>query len=127
MRSNVSRVKPRLGMRRVEMLLKTLIENRRNQSQNLPYSNSALECELTRVRETWRKSRRQHDRFSVYSYLTAVYDLVMVWHAEDGATERANRALRLKGRQGGDHIDPFAAVIRCTSPRKKVDAKARSK
>jgi hypothetical protein len=80
-----------------------------------------------RVREIWRESRRRHDRFSIYQYWTAVFDLVMVWQAEDRAVERAKRALRLKGREGGDNVEPFAAVIRCTSSRKKVDAKARSK
>ena len=110
------------------MSLQTLNPNQRDQSQPLlPYPNDALEQDLTRVHEAWRESRRQHDRFSIYGYLTAVYDLVMVWQAENRATERANRSLRLKGREGGDHIEPFAAVIRCTSPRKKVDVKARSK
>ena len=93
----------------------------------LPYPNSALECDLIRVREAWRESQRQHDRFSVYQYLTAVFDLVAVWEKENRATDRAKRALLLKGRAGGDKIEPFAAVINCTSSRKKVDAKARSK
>jgi hypothetical protein len=35
--------------------------------------------------------------------------------------------LWLKRREAGDNIEPFAAVINCTSSRKKVDAKARSK
>ena len=103
-------------------------ENRRNQAQpQLPYTNTALECDLRRVRDTWRETRRRHDRFSVYQYLTAVFDVVAVWQKENQAVERAKRALWLKGRAGGDKIEPFAAVIRCTSSRKKVDAKARSK
>ena len=98
------------------------------QSQpQLSYSNDALRCDLSRVHEAWRESRRQHDRFSIYKYLTAVFDLVTVWEKENRAVERAKRALWLKGRAGGDKIEPFAAVIRCTSSRKKVDAKARSK
>jgi hypothetical protein len=79
------------------------------------------------VREAWRESRRQHDRYSIYKYLTAVFDLVTVWEKENRAIDRAKRALRLKGRAGGDKIEPFAAVINCTSSRKNVDAKARSK
>ena len=79
------------------------------------------------MHEAWRESRRQHDRFSVYQYLTAVFDLVAVWEKENRAVDRAKRALWLKGRAGGDKIEPFAAVIRCTSSRKKVDSKARSK
>jgi xanthine/CO dehydrogenase XdhC/CoxF family maturation factor len=110
------------------MSLQSLNENRRGQSEpRLPYSNDALRCDLSRVREAWRESRRQHDRFSIYQYLGAVFDLVMVWDAENRAIDRAKRALQLKGRKGGDKVEPFAAVINCTSSRKKVDAKARSK
>ncbi len=53
-----------------------------------------------RAREAWRESRRRHDRFSVYQYLGAVFDLVMVWDAENRAVDRATRALRLKGWKG---------------------------
>jgi hypothetical protein len=79
------------------------------------------------VHEVWRESRRHHDRYSVYKYLTAVFDLVTVWQKENRANDRAKRALRLKGRAGGDKIEPFAAIINCTSSQKSVDAKARSK
>jgi xanthine/CO dehydrogenase XdhC/CoxF family maturation factor len=110
------------------MSLQSLNENRRDQSQpNLPYSSDALRGDLIRVRDVWRESRRRHDRFSIYQYLGAVFDLVMVWEIENRATDRAKRALQLKGRKGGDKVEPFAAVINCTSSRKKVDAKARSK
>jgi hypothetical protein len=110
------------------MSLQSLNENRRGQSQpKLPYSNDALRCDLRRVHDAWRESRRRHDRFSVYQYLGEVFDLVMVWEKENRATDRAKRALQLKGRKGGDKVEPFAAVINCTSSRKKVDAKARSK
>ena len=107
------------------MSLTTLNPNRRNQAQpRLSYSNTALECDLRRVRDTWRESRRRHDRFAIYKYLTAVFDLVMVWEKENRAVERAKRALWLKRRAGGDKIEPFAAVIRCTSPRKRVRCKS---
>jgi hypothetical protein len=111
-----------------KMSLQSLNENRRDQSQpNLPYSSDALRGDLIRVRDVWRESRRQHDRFSIFSYLTAVFNLVMVWDAENRAVDRAKRALWLKRQESGDNIEPFAAVINCTSSRKKVDAKARSK
>ena len=109
-------------------LSQSLNANRCDRSQPLlPYSNDALRNDLIRVHDVWRESRRQHDRLSVYKYLTAVFDLVTVWEKENRAVERAKRALWLKIRAGGDKIEPFAAVIRCTSSRKKVDAKARSK
>jgi len=110
------------------MFIQTVTLNRHNQAQpQLPYPTSALHRDLTRVHDVWRESRRHHDRFSVYQYLTAVFDLVMVWEKENRATDRATRALRLTGREGGDKVEPFAAVIRCTSSRKKVNGKARSK
>jgi hypothetical protein len=110
------------------MLVPSVNANRRDRPQPLlSYSNDALKNDLIRVHEAWRESRRQHDRFSVYKYLSAVFDLVMVWQKENRAVDRAKRALWLKGRAGRDKIEPFASVIRCTSPRKKVDAKARSK
>ena len=110
------------------MLVPSLNPNRRNQAPpQLPYTNTALECDLKRVRDTWHESRRRHDRFSVYQYLTAVFDLVAVWQKENRAVDRAERALRIKGWKGGHNIEPFAAIICCTSSRKKVDPKARSK
>jgi len=109
------------------MSLQCLNQNRRDQSQpQLPYTNDALRCDLTRVRQAWRESRRLHDRFSIYKYLTAVYGLVLVWQTENRVIERASRALRLKGWKGVDYPEPFSAVIRCTSHRRKVDAKTRA-
>jgi hypothetical protein len=100
------------------------------ESQNrkpLPYGSGALCWDLIRLREVWRKARRKHDRFSIFKYLAAVYDLVGVWEKENRAVDRARRALRLKNRPSGKTIEPFAALIACTSSRKYVDGKARSK
>ncbi len=81
------------------MSLPTLKSNRRDQAYpRLPYPDSALQWDLRRVHAAWRKSRRVHDRLSIYKYLTAVFDLVMVWQKENRAVDRANRALRLRVR-----------------------------
>jgi len=56
-----------------------------------------------------------------------MFDTVIVWEKENQAIDRATRALRLKGRNYGIKVEPFAAVINCTSSRKVVDGKARSK
>jgi hypothetical protein len=110
------------------MLVQPSNRNKRPQDQpQLLYPTDALRRDLIRIRETWRESRRQHDRFSVYEYLGAVFDLVMVLEKEGHAVDRAKRALRVMGREGGDKIEPFAAVIKCTSSQKKVDPKLRSK
>lgn len=95
--------------------------------KKLPYSSDALRWDLFRLRDVWRESRRQHDRFSIFKYLSAVFDLVMVWKKENQAIGRATRALRLKHRACGNTIEPFAAIISCTSSRRVVDAKTRSK
>jgi hypothetical protein len=95
--------------------------------KHLPYRGDALHWDLIRLRDAWRASRQRHDRFSIFGYLAAVFDLVMVWEKENRAIDRARRALRLKRRAYGKTIEPFAALIACTSSRKVVDEKARSK
>ena len=95
--------------------------------KHLPYRGNALRWDLFRLRDAWRESRRQHDRFSIFKYLSVVFDLVMVWKKENQAIGRATRALRLKHRAYGNTIEPFAAIINCTTSRKVVDVKARSK
>ena len=59
--------------------------------------------------------------------MTASRYLVSVWKKENRDIERAKRALRLKNRAYGNTIESFAAIISCTSSRKVVDVKARSK
>ena len=69
--------------------------------------------------------RAQRD--AIYSYLTAVFDLVAWWAAEKRALERAQKALRLRHINPFENDEPFAAVIRCTADREKVDKRTRSK
>jgi hypothetical protein len=60
-------------------------------------------------------------------FTAAVFDLIGWWMAENRALERAQKALRLRHINPFDHEDPFAAVIRCTADREKVDKRTRSK
>ena len=112
---------------RLNTKMKYKPQTKHRNCKKLPYSGDALRCDLFRLREAWCESRRQHDRFSIFKYLSAVFDLVMVWKKEDQAIARATRALRLKHRAYGNIIEPFAAIISCTSSRRVVDVKARSK
>ena len=64
---------------------------------------------------------------AIYGYLTAVFDLVMWWAAEDRAISRARWTLRLQGVDLPTTDEPFAAIILCTADRKKVDKRTRSK
>jgi hypothetical protein len=93
----------------------------------VPYSREVLRQDLTRVRNAWEECQASRDRNAIYGYLSAVFDLVMWWAAEDRAISRARWALRLQ------HVDlpatdePFAAVILCTADHDKVDKRTRSK
>ena len=74
-----------------------------------------------------RRARPAGSRDAIYGYLTAVFNLVSWWTAEDRALERAHKALRLQRICPFDDEEPFAAVIRCTADPAKVDKRTRSK
>lgn len=93
----------------------------------IDYSLKALQRDVERVRCAWDEVRERRDRFAIYDYLTAVFDLVNWWAAEGQAQRRARHTLRLSGNYGMDAIEPFAAVILCTSDVQRVDGKTRSK
>ena len=92
----------------------------------VPYTTQALQQDLTRVRNAWDQCQSSRDRSAIYGYLSAVFDLVMWWAAEDRAISRARWALRLC-RLDLPNDEPFAAVILCTAYRQKVDKRTRSK
>jgi hypothetical protein len=94
---------------------------------DVPYTTQALREDLWRVRVAWDDCQAKRDRDAIYSYLTAVFNLVAWWAAENCALERARKALRLRCLEPSDHDEPFAAVIRCTSDLVKVDRRTRSK
>src|SRR6266446_6753194 len=93
----------------------------------VPYTTQALRQDLLRVRNAWEESQSSRDRNAIYGYLSAVFDLVMWWAAEDRAVSRAHRALWLQGADSPTTNEPFAAIIRCTSDPGKVDKRTRSK
>jgi hypothetical protein len=94
---------------------------------DVPYTTQALRQDLRRVQNAWGDCQTKRDRDAIYSYLTAVFDLVTWWAAEGAAVERARKALRLRCLEPSDHDEPFAAIIRCTSDPAKVDNRTRSK
>ena len=101
--------------------MKTSVRN------NIPYTDEGLKQDLLRVRNAWEDAQGSRDRDAIYTYLTAVFDLVAWWMAENRALERAQKALRLRHITPFDQEDPFAAVIRCTADPAKVDKRTRSK
>jgi hypothetical protein len=94
---------------------------------NVPYTNEALRQDLLRVRNAWDECQAHRERDAIYSYLTAVFDLVAWWKAEHHAVGRAHRALWLQGADSPTTNEPFAAIIRCTANLAKVDKRTRSK
>ena len=93
---------------------------------DVPYTTQALRQDLLRVRNAWDECQAHRERDAIYSYLTAVFDLVMWWAAEGRAISRARWALGLC-RLDLPNDEPFAAIIRCTSDPAKVDKRTRSK
>jgi hypothetical protein len=93
----------------------------------VPYSREALRQDLLRVRIAWEDCQASRARNAIYGYLSAVFELVMWWRAEDRAISRARWALRLQGLDLPTIDEPFAAVILCTAAREKVDKRTRSK
>ena len=75
----------------------------------------------------WETVQASRDRGAIYRYLTAVFEIVMVWAQEGKAVKRANRALYLRGYSSVREPEPFASIIRCTADRDKVDDRTRSK
>jgi hypothetical protein len=93
----------------------------------VPYTTQAVRQDLLRVRNAWDECQAHRERDAIYSYLTAVFDLVAWWAAENCALARARKALRLQRLELPTTDEPFAAIIRCTSDPGKVDKRTRSK
>ena len=93
----------------------------------IPYSTEALRQDLVRVRNAWAKCQRRRRRDAIYTYVSAVYELVTWWAAEGRDVERARRALWSRRLEVSEREDPFAAIIRCTTDPARVDMRTRSK
>ena len=93
---------------------------------DVPYTTKALKQDLLRLQNAWHDFQASRDRDAVYDYLSAVFELIAWWTAEDRALERARWALRLQNRPINCN-EPFAAIIRCTSDPRKVHKRTRSK
>src|SRR5438067_737126 len=91
----------------------------------VPYTTQALRQDLLRVRNAWDECQAHRERDAIYSYLTAVFDLVAWWAAEGRAVSRARWALRLQGMDVSTTEEPFAMVILSTADRQKVDKRTR--
>jgi hypothetical protein len=94
---------------------------------DVPYTTQALRQDLTRVRLAWEECQASRDRNAIYGYLSAAFDLVIWWAAENRAVSRARWALQLQCLDLPTTDEPFAMVIFCTADRQKVDKRTRSK
>jgi hypothetical protein len=91
------------------------------------FSSDAMRANLIRLQNEWEMAQASRDRGAIYRYLTAVFEIVMVWAREGKAVKRANRALHLRGYSSVREPEPFAAVILCATDRGEVDERTRSK
>ena len=119
--STMGRPKTTFSTRAFTMQTILLADNQRPKPEPIPYSTTALRQDLTRVRSAWAKCQRRRRRDAIYTYLSAVYDLVIWWAAEGRDVERARRALRTRLLVISEREDPFAAIIRCTADPVRVD------
>jgi hypothetical protein len=94
---------------------------------DIPYTDEALKQDLLRVKNAWDESQARRERDAIYIYLTAMFELVAWWSAENCALQCAQKALQLRRIIPSDHEEPFAAIIRCTADPAKVDKRTRSK
>jgi hypothetical protein len=60
------------------------------------YTTQAMSQDLLRVQNAWDECQSHRERDAIYSYLTAVFDLVAWWAADNCALARAQKALRLQ-------------------------------
>jgi len=93
----------------------------------IPFSTEALQANLLRLQNEWETVQASRNRDAIFQYLTAVFEIVMVWAKEGKAVKRTYRALHQLGHNSVREPEPFAAVILCTSDPDKVDDRARSK
>jgi hypothetical protein len=99
----------------------------RNRQQPRSTQPHVLRQDLLRVRLAWEGCQSSRARHAIYNYLTAVFDLVMWWAAENRAVSRARWALKLQGVDATNADEPFAAIILATADGEKVDKRTRSK
>ncbi len=93
----------------------------------IAFSTEALLSNLLRLQNEWEAVQANRNRDAIFQYLTAVFEIVMVWAKEGKAVKRAYRALHRRGYKSVREPEPFAAVILCTSDPERLDDRTRSK
>ena len=104
-----------------------LNRSKRFAKDQVPYSQEALTQDLLRVRNAWNECQAHRERDAIYGFLTAVFDLVMWWKAQDREISRARWALKLKRLDVLHAHEPFGAIILATAARQKVHKRTQSK
>ena len=94
---------------------------------SVSYSNGSLAADLARLRDTWREVQSSCNRDAIFLFLTDVFELVRWWAFDKKESERADRALAIKGLRSRQKIEPYSAVIVATIAPKKIDKRTVSK
>jgi hypothetical protein len=88
----------------------------------------SVEDDLAKARTAWAQYQSTRKRDAVYSYLSAVFEIVVGWKEQRRAEASSLQALIVTNQCGAIGTDePFAVVICCTSEAGKLDVKTRSK
>ena len=91
------------------------------------YPMASMTADLARLRDSWRGAQRNRERDAIFRFLTNVFDLVAWWAFEKQASERAVRALALKGLAIPRIVEPYAAVIVASVAPERIDKRSVSK
>lgn len=80
----------------------------------LVYSDRSLDADIARLSDAWILCQASRDRDAIYTYLTAVFELVEWWTAQGYAARNAIKALNHCSLPKSTVNEPFAAVIAAT-------------
>ena len=87
-----------------------------------------VEDDLAEGLAAWKTYQSTRKRDAVYEYLTTVFQKVARWKEQRRAKAKSHQALKATARRTMIRsIEPFTAVIVCTSDSRIVDTKTRSK
>jgi hypothetical protein len=87
----------------------------------------AVKLDIAGVKDSWDQYQFNDSRYSIYSYLDAVFQTLTKWRKQKRAKRNARLALKLQFNRIKLKMDPFTVVLYCTSEKARSCSKTRSK
>jgi hypothetical protein len=93
-------------------------------------SKNGLGRRLADICDIWDEVQESRDRDSVYRYLQSIHDFVQAHRGKRKRRHLLRRAYAFAGLAYDEHVNPFAALVRCTTggqvDRKQISKYARA-